>query len=99
MKDETFGPAVGIMPVADDAEAITLMNDSQFGLSASIWTTDKDAAADLGRAVKTGTFFVNRCDYLDPRLAWTGIKDSGRGCSLSEWGFHHVTRPKSYYIS
>ncbi len=98
MTEETFGPAVGIMPVDGDDEAIKLMNDSRFGLSASLWTKDFARAADLGRAVKTGTLFVNRCDYLDPRLAWTGIKDSGRGCSLSEWGFHHVTRPKSYNL-
>ncbi|WP_048647110.1 aldehyde dehydrogenase family protein [Nitratireductor soli] len=98
MTEETFGPAVGIMPVEDDEEAVRLMNDSRFGLSASLWTADRVAAEQLGRAVKTGTLFVNRCDYLDPRLAWTGIKESGRGCSLSEWGFHHVTRPKSYYF-
>jgi acyl-CoA reductase-like NAD-dependent aldehyde dehydrogenase len=98
MTEETFGPAVGIMAVEDDEEAVRLMNDSRFGLSASLWTVDKFVASQLGRAVKTGTLFVNRCDYLDPRLAWTGIKESGRGCSLSEWGFHQVTRPKSYYL-
>lgn len=98
MSEETFGPAIGIVAVDGDSHAIELMNDSQFGLSASIWSTDLDTASELGRAVQSGTLFVNRCDYLDPALAWVGIKDSGRGCSLSEIGFHHVTRPMSFFI-
>jgi acyl-CoA reductase-like NAD-dependent aldehyde dehydrogenase len=97
MTEETFGPVVGIMAVSGDDEALALMNDSRYGLSSSVWTTDVAAGLALGSRVETGTFFVNRCDYLDPGLAWTGIKDTGRGCSLSELGFHHVTRPKSYY--
>ena len=97
MTEETFGPVVGIMPVADDEEALRLMNDSRYGLSASIWTRDQGAALKLGERVATGTFFVNRCDYLDPGLAWTGIKDTGRGCSLSELSYAQVTRPMSFY--
>ena len=82
MTEESFGPVVGVMKVASDEEAITLMNDSAFGLTAAIWTEDLEAAIRLGDAVETGTWFMNRCDYLDPALAWSGVKDSGRGCSL-----------------
>ncbi|MCX7286034.1 MAG: aldehyde dehydrogenase family protein, partial [Rhodobacterales bacterium] len=92
------GPVVGIMPVKNDAEAIQLMNDSPYGLTASIWTEDYDTAAILGAQVETGTVFMNRADYLDPALTWTGVKDTGRGTSLSYLGFHSVTRPKSYHL-
>ena len=98
MTEETFGPAVGIMPVNGDEEAIALMNDSRYGLTASIWTTDADAAISIGQRVETGTWFQNRCDYLDPALAWTGVKDSGRGCSLSRLGYEALTRPKSFHL-
>jgi len=86
------------MPVDNDDKAIQLMNDSAYGLTASVFSNDIDAAIAIGEQVQTGTFFVNRCDYLDPALAWTGIKDSGRGCSLSELGFPSFTRPKSFHI-
>ena len=79
MTEETFGPVVGIMPVDDDDEAVALMNDSAYGLTASIWSDDVDAAVAIGDRVETGTCYLNRCDYLDPALAWTGVKDSGRG--------------------
>src|SRR3954463_6134078 len=98
MTEETFGPAVGIQPVADDEEAIRLMNDSRYGLTASIWTLDQDAALRVGERVETGTWFMNRCDYLDPALAWTGVKDSGRGCTLSRLGLETFTRPKSFHL-
>jgi acyl-CoA reductase-like NAD-dependent aldehyde dehydrogenase len=98
MTEETFGPAVGIQPVADDEEAIRLMNDSRYGLTASIWTLDQDAALRIGERVETGTWFMNRCDYLDPALAWTGVKDSGRGCTLSRLGLETFTRPKSFHL-
>jgi len=98
MKDESFGPVVGIMPVASEAEAIALMNDSAFGLTASIWTGDVDAAERIGDAVATGTVFMNRCDYLDPALAWTGVKHSGRGATLSRVGYETLTRPKSFHL-
>ena len=98
MNEETFGPVVGIMPVRDDAEVVRLMNDSRYGLTASIWTQDVEAALRLGEAVEAGTWFMNRCDYLDPALAWTGVKDSGRGCTLSELGFDAFTRPKSFHL-
>ena len=98
MREESFGPVVGIMPVADDGEAVALMNDSDFGLTASIWTRDADAALHLGEQLETGTVFMNRCDYLDPALAWTGVKQSGRGCTLSQVGYEQLTRPKSYHL-
>lgn len=98
MTEESFGPVVGIMRVKDDAEAIRLMNDSAYGLTASIWTEDYDTAQALGAQVETGTVFMNRADYLDPALCWTGCKDTGRGTSLSYLGFHAVTRPKSYHL-
>jgi len=98
MTEETFGPVVGIQPVQDDEEAIRLMNDSRYGLTASIWTADADAALRIGERVETGTWFMNRCDYLDPALAWTGVKDSGRGCTLSRLGLESFTRPKSFHL-
>lgn len=98
MRDETFGPVVGIMRVADDEEALTLMNDSPYGLTASIWTEDLDAAARLGARIEAGTIFANRCDYLDPALVWTGVKNSGRGGALSELGYFNLTQPKSYHL-
>ncbi|WP_029029455.1 aldehyde dehydrogenase family protein [Salinarimonas rosea] len=98
MREESFGPVVGIMPVRDDEEAIRLMNDSRFGLTASLWTADPDRAARVGDRVETGTIFMNRADYLDPALCWTGCKDTGRGAGLSVLGYHALTRPKSYHL-
>ena len=98
MREETFGPAVGIMKVASDEEAVRLMNDSEFGLTAAIFSADAVRAEEIGDALETGTVFLNRCDYLDPALAWTGVKNSGRGCTLSSVGFEQLTRPKSYHF-
>jgi acyl-CoA reductase-like NAD-dependent aldehyde dehydrogenase len=98
MREETFGPAVGIMKVTSDEEALRLMNDSEFGLTAAIFSADVARAEALGDALETGTVFLNRCDYLDPSLAWTGVKNSGRGCTLSSVGFESLTRPKSYHF-
>ncbi len=98
MREETFGPAVGIVRVASDDEAVALMNDSQYGLTASIWTASEAAAVACGERLDTGTVFMNRCDYLDPALAWVGVKNSGRGCSLSTLGYEQLTRPKSFYF-
>ena len=98
MMEESFGPVIGIMRVRSDAEAIALMNDSPYGLTAAIWTTDEEAAIHIGDRVETGTWFMNRCDYLDPALAWTGVKDSGRGCTLSRVGYEQLTRPKSFHL-
>ncbi|MDP4796330.1 MAG: aldehyde dehydrogenase family protein [Rhodospirillales bacterium] len=98
MRDESFGPVVGIMKVKDDEEAISLMNDSDFGLTASLWTRDLARAAAIGRRIETGTVFMNRADYLDPGLCWTGCKDTGRGAALSSLGYLSLTRPKSYHL-
>jgi acyl-CoA reductase-like NAD-dependent aldehyde dehydrogenase len=98
MNEETFGPVAGIMSVASDEEAIELMNDSRYGLTAAIWTSDEAAAIRIGEQIETGTWFMNRCDYLDPALAWTGVKDSGRGCALSVLGYEQLTRPKSFHL-
>ena len=98
MRDETFGPVVGIMKVKDDDEAVALMNDSCFGLTASLWTNDPQQAAEIGARIQTGTVFMNRADYLDPGLCWTGCKDTGRGGSLSVIGFHNLTQPKSFHL-
>lgn len=98
MTEESFGPVVGVHKVSSDEQAITLMNDSEFGLTASIFTKDIDTGIALGEQLETGTFFINRCDYLDPALAWTGVKNSGRGCTLSSLGYEQLTRPKSFHI-
>lgn len=98
MKEEIFGPVAGIMRVHSDEEAITLMNDTVFGLTAAIWTADEAAALAIGDRIETGTWFMNRCDYLDPALAWVGVKDSGRGCTLSSVGYEQLTRPKSFHL-
>jgi acyl-CoA reductase-like NAD-dependent aldehyde dehydrogenase len=98
MREEVFGPVAGVMPVDDDDEAVKWMNDTAFGLTAAIWTADVDAALAIGERIHTGTWFMNRCDYLDPALAWAGVKDSGRGCTLSRVGYEHLTRPKSFHL-
>lgn len=98
MREESFGPVVGIMAVKDDAEAIALMNDSDFGLTASVWTNDVARAESIADQIETGTVFMNRADYLDPALCWTGCKDTGRGGGLSVIGYHTLTRPKSYHL-
>ena len=98
MREESFGPIVGIMKVRDDEEAIALMNDSPYGLTASVWTTDTDHAARIGDRIETGTVFMNRCDYVDPGLVWTGVKDTGKGGAMSLVGYHNLTRPKSYHL-
>jgi acyl-CoA reductase-like NAD-dependent aldehyde dehydrogenase len=98
MTEESFGPVVGIMPVKDDEQAIALMNDCRYGLTASIWTQDAGKAEEIGARVETGTVFMNRADYLDPALCWTGCKETGRGAALSYLGFLSLTRPKSYHL-
>lgn len=98
MHEESFGPIVGIMKVRNDEEAVALMNDSPYGLTASIWTRDIERAAELGSLIETGTVFMNRCDYLDPQLVWTGVKDTGKGAALSKFGFDALTQPKSFHL-
>ncbi|MGH7322068.1 MAG: aldehyde dehydrogenase family protein [Candidatus Rokuibacteriota bacterium] len=98
MREESFGPVIGLMPVRDDAEAVRLMNNSPYGLTASVWTEDMERATRLMAELEAGTAYANRCDYLDPMLPWVGAKDSGKGCSLSHLGFRHLTRPKSFHL-
>lgn len=98
MNDECFGPVVGVMPVDSDEEAVALMNDSPYGLTAALFTQDEEAALHLGRQLRTGTVFMNRCDYLDPALAWTGVKQTGRGVSLSRVGYEQLTQAKSFHL-
>jgi len=98
MSEESFGPVAGIMKVASDDEAVALMNDSPYGLTAAVWTADEEAAISIGGRLNTGTVFMNRCDYLDPALAWTGVKNSGRGCTLSSLGYEQLTRSKSFHL-
>jgi acyl-CoA reductase-like NAD-dependent aldehyde dehydrogenase len=98
IQEESFGPVIGILPVSSDDEAIKCMNDSPYGLTASIWTSDLDRAIRIGERIETGTFYMNRCDFLDPALPWCGVKDTGRGASLSHYGFHHLTRLKSMHL-
>jgi acyl-CoA reductase-like NAD-dependent aldehyde dehydrogenase len=98
MTEESFGPVIGIMKVTSDEEAIRLMNDSPYGLTASVWTKDIEAAMSIGDQVETGTWYMNRCDYVDPALVWTGVKETGRGVALSPLGFDSFTRPKSFHL-
>jgi acyl-CoA reductase-like NAD-dependent aldehyde dehydrogenase len=98
MTEESFGPVIGIQKVSSDEEAVKLMNDSDYGLTAAIFTKNIDTGIELGQQLDTGTFFINRCDYLDPELAWTGVKNSGHGCTLSILGYQSLTRPKSFHI-
>ena len=98
MREENFGPVVGVMPVNDDIEAIRMMNDSHYGLTASLWTGNLKRAEQIGKRVETGTVFMNRADYLDPALCWTGCKDTGRSGALSTIGYQNLTRPKSFHL-
>ena len=98
MVEESFGPIVGVASVKDDAEALARMNDSPYGLSAAVWTSSRERAERMGRALQVGTVFMNRCDYLDPALPWVGVKDSGLGFTLSRHGLLAFTRPKSFHL-
>lgn len=98
MQEESFAPIIGILPVSDDAEALRHINDSAFGLTASVWTQNEKAFMNISAEIEAGTVFMNRCDYLDPRLPWSGIKSSGRGCSLSQLAYQQLTRPQSIHI-
>jgi acyl-CoA reductase-like NAD-dependent aldehyde dehydrogenase len=96
MSLESFGPILPVVAVRGDEDALARMNDDALGLTASVWTKDRDRAASLAARLEYGTVYMNRCDALDPSLPWTGVKDSGRGSTLSVLGFEHLTRPKAW---
>ncbi len=98
MRDETFGPVLPVRAVANDEEALARMNDSRYGLTASVWTKDPARAERFARLLEAGTVYQNRCDYLDPALPWTGVKESGLGSTLSRYGYLHLTRRKSVHF-
>jgi len=98
MRNESFGPILGVMPFDSEDEAVRLANDSSYGLTASVWTSDLERAERLGSRLEAGTVFSNRCDYVDPELPWSGVKDSGLGCTLSKYGLLSLTRPKAFHL-
>ena len=98
MQEESFGPIVPVLRVEGDDEALGHMNDSRFGLTASIWTSDQERAERFARSLDAGTIYQNRCDFLDPALPWTGYGDSGKGSTLSRYGYFHLTRRKSIHF-
>lgn len=98
LKEENFGPILAVVPVADITEAITEINATDFGLTAAIFTQDQSQADHFFESVQAGTIFMNRCDYLDPALPWTGFKHSGCGSALSHYGFYSVTQRKSKHF-
>ncbi len=95
---ESFGPILPIARVASDDEALARMNASTLGLTASVWTKDRDRAERFARELEAGTVYMNRCDALDPALPWSGVKDSGRGLTLSALAFDSLTRPKAVHF-
>lgn len=98
MQQESFGPVLPVARVASDDEALERMNDTRFGLTASVWTRDQQRAEHLAAHLDAGTIYQNRCDYLDPALPWTGVRDSGKGSTLSRYGFFYLTRRKSLHL-
>jgi len=98
MQAESFGPLLPVSAVKNDEEALERMNDSVFGLTASVWTNDRQRAEHLSQRLNAGTIFQNRCDFLDPALPWTGWGESGKGSTLSRYGFYHLTRRKSIHF-
>ena len=98
MQEESFGPILPVLAVSGDEEALTYMRDTRFGLTASIWTSDQERAEHFARSLDAGTIFQNRCDFLDPALPWTGYGDSGKGSTLSSYGYLHLTRRKSIHF-
>jgi acyl-CoA reductase-like NAD-dependent aldehyde dehydrogenase len=98
MRHETFGPVVPVMKVRSDDEAVQLMNDSNFGLTATVWTRDVPRGEELAEQLQAGTVFVNRADYPAPDLAWTGWKESGKGVTMGRWGFEQFVKLRSVHV-
>jgi len=98
MKDESFGPIIGIEAVADDDAAVDLMNDTEYGLTAGVYTKDERRAKRILARVNAGTVYWNCCDRVSPRLPWSGVKHSGIGVTLSTYGIQTFTRPKAWHL-
>jgi acyl-CoA reductase-like NAD-dependent aldehyde dehydrogenase len=98
MKDESFGPIIGIQKVKDDAEAVALMNDTEYGLTAGVYTPDEKRARRILRRVNAGSAYWNCCDRVSPRLPWSGVGHSGIGLTLSTYGIQTFTRPKAWHL-
>jgi acyl-CoA reductase-like NAD-dependent aldehyde dehydrogenase len=98
MQEESFGPTLPVLSVRDDDEAIRLMNESRFGLTASVWTSSLERAERFGREVNAGMIYQNRCDYIDPAQPWTGWGESGKGSTMSKYGFFHLTKRKAIHF-
>jgi acyl-CoA reductase-like NAD-dependent aldehyde dehydrogenase len=98
MRDESFGPIIGIMSVPDDVTAITLMNDSDYGLTAAVYTPDAERAKGILEQVRCGSAYWNCCDRVSPALPWSGVGKSGVGVTLSKYGIQTFTRPKAWHL-
>jgi acyl-CoA reductase-like NAD-dependent aldehyde dehydrogenase len=98
MREESFGPIIGIQKVRDDAEALRLMNDTAYGLTAGVYTRDEARAMRLLAGVHAGTAYWNCCDRVSPRLPWSGLGHSGVGVTLSTYGIETFTRPKAWHL-
>jgi acyl-CoA reductase-like NAD-dependent aldehyde dehydrogenase len=98
MREESFGPVIGIMPVKDDAEAVALMNDTEYGLTAGVYSADRRRAEKILAKVNSGSVYWNCCDRVSPRLPWSGRGHSGIGLTLSTYGIETFTRPKAWHL-
>jgi acyl-CoA reductase-like NAD-dependent aldehyde dehydrogenase len=98
MREESFGPVIGIQKVSDDAEALRLMNDTEYGLTAGVYTPDRGRAKKILAQVKSGSVYWNCCDRVSPRLPWSGVGNSGIGLTLSTYGIETFTRPKAWHL-
>ena len=98
MREESFGPVIGLMPVKDDAEAVRLMNDTEYGLTAGIYTRNRRRAQRVLAQVRAGSVYWNCCDRVSPRLPWSGLGHSGIGLTLSTYGIEAFTRTKAWHL-
>ena len=98
MREESFGPIIGIQAVADDDAAIDQMNDTEYGLTAGVYSRDEKRARRILKRVDAGTVYWNCCDRVSPRLPWSGVKHSGIGLTLSTYGIQTFTRPKAWHL-
>ena len=99
MREESFGPVIGIMEVDDDDDAVRRMNDTEYGLTAAVYTPDRERAERVLRRVDAGTVYWNCCDRVSPRLPWTGRRHSGIGSTLGVLGIRAFVQPKAYHLN